>query len=619
MRRALAACGLVLTVVWLGVHPRAAGPVTYRLSFPSPEHHWMLVEATFPDIGSAPLDLRFSRSSPGRYALHDFVKNVYDVRAYDAEGREIAAAPTDAHGWRVERHGGAVRVSYKVFGDRVDGTYLAVDPTHAHVNMPAAIMFARGLDDRAAAITFVPPPGREHWQVATQLLPGDDPRQFIAPNLQYLMDSPAEFGAVSLRSFDLDGHTFRVAVHHDGTDADLDRFVTDVRTIVAEQRAIFGEYPAHEPGHYTFLADYLPYASGDGMEHRNSTVLTSPSAIRTDRPRLLATLSHEFFHNWNVERIRPRSLEPFDFESANVSGELWLAEGFTQYYGTLALARAGLEDLQATATTFAGVIGAVSPNPARLVRSAEAMSRMAVFTDGGRTVDRTNWASTYISYYPYGAAIALALDLTLRERSDGRVTLDEFMRAMWRQHGRPGGTRPGYVDRPYTLADVEQCLADVTGAPGFAREFLARYVTGHEAPDYETLLRHAGLLLRRLRPTAPWLGQVRIERGPRGARLEGATIPGTPLHDAGLDRGDEIVEVEGRRIETEDDLLHAVAGRAPGQAVRLRVADRGGAERAVTLTLAADPAFEVVPAEAAGRPLSAAQRAFRRHWLGSKQ
>src|SRR3984893_10307014 len=145
------------------------------------------------------------------------------------------------------------------------------------------------------------------------------------------MESPAEFGFVAIRQFAVGGRAFRFALHHAGTDAELDGFVRDVEKIVRKEGEIFGEYPAYEPGSYTFLADYLPNAAGDGMEHRDSTVMTSSGSIRSDRVELLDTVAHEFFHSWNVERIRPRSLEPFDFERANMSGELWLAEGFTQY------------------------------------------------------------------------------------------------------------------------------------------------------------------------------------------------------------------------------------------------------------------------------------------------
>ncbi len=302
-----------------------------------------------------------------------------------------------------------------------------------------------------------------------------------------------------------------------------------------------------------------------------------------------------------------------------MSGELWLAEGFNQYYGPLTLSRAGLADLASTASTFAELISSVTLSPAHLLRSAEEMSRLAPLTDGGRTIDRTNWSTTYISYYPFGGAIALALDLTLRQRFAGRVTLDDFMRAMWRVHGKPGGGRPGYVDRPYTLADAEARLAEVTGSADFARDFFARFIEGHEVADYEQLLEQAGLLLRRQRPGQAWIGALTFERGNRGARLDGPSVPGTPAYAAGLDRDDEILELAGHRTESEQRLADVLRRHKPGDTLALVLADRSGASRTTTITLAEDPAFGVVPAEAAGEALSAAQRTFRRQWLESHQ
>jgi predicted metalloprotease with PDZ domain len=426
--------------------------VAYRFSFPEPQHHWMAVEAEFTELPAAPLDLRMSRSSPGRYSIHDFAKNVYDVEAVDAGGRSLAVTRPDPHGWTVPEHGSAVTVRYKVFGDRVDGTYLAIDPTHAHMNMPASVMWARGLEDRPFRLVFARPAGTS-WQVATQLYPTSEPLEFTAPNLQYLMDSPVEFAPISMRQFTVDGRTFRFALHHTGTDAELDRFASDVQKIVTAEREVFRELPAYEPGFYTFIADYLPWANGDGMEHRNSTVLTSSSAISSNRAGLLGTVGHEFFHNWNMERIRARSLEPFDLERANMSGELWLGEGFTQYYGPLSLSRAGVVDFRETIDDLGELVRTTLLSPGRLVRSAEEMSRMAPFTDRGLAGDRTNFSNTYISYYPFGGAIALGLDLTLRERSDGRITLDDFMRAMWRAHGKPAAPRPTRTRWPTSSND----------------------------------------------------------------------------------------------------------------------------------------------------------------------
>jgi predicted metalloprotease with PDZ domain len=472
----------------------AAEPVAYRFSFPQPSQQWMQVDATFADLSEAPLQLRISRSSPGRYAIHDFAKNVYDVHAYGSSGRELRLERPDDAGWTVAAHPGSVTIKYKVYGNRLDGTYLAIDSSHAHINMPAAIMWARGLDDRPATLTFAPPAGSQ-WQVATQLHPGASATEFTAPNLQYLIDSPVEFGPIAIETFTIGPQTFRFAAHETGARTELQGFVKDVAKIVGQEQAIFGEFPAYEPGFYTFLADYLPYASSDGMEHRNSTVMTSPGSIANARADLLDTVAHEFFHSWNVERIRPRSLEPFDLDRTNPSGELWLAEGFTQYYGPLAMQRAGLAGIDPMARMFSFVLNSVGVQSGRLTRSAEEISRLGEFTD--RTdADPPGKNLDVVSYYQLGAAIALSLDLTLRERSLGKLSLDDFMREMWRRYGKPGGTREGYVDRPYTIADAEATLAAISGDAGFARDFFARYIQGRELADYSRLLMPAGFLVR---------------------------------------------------------------------------------------------------------------------------
>jgi predicted metalloprotease with PDZ domain len=605
---------------------RADAPVRYRLSFPEPQHHWMQVEASFADLGPGALELRMSRSSPGRYSLHDFAKNVYDVHATGADGRELPTVRPDPYGWNVGGHGGSATVKYKVYGDRVDGTYLGVDATHAHINMPSAIMWARGLDERPIAVTFEQPTGRR-WQVATQLHPSGRPHdsptsvpdrfEFTAPSLQYLMDSPSEFGPVAIRQFAAGARTFRVAVHHAGTDAELDGYVKDVEQIVRQAGAIYGEYPDYEPGSYTFLADYLPYASGDGMEHRNSTVVSSAASIASGRLRLLDTIAHEFFHCWNVERIRPQGVEPFDFDRANITDSLWLAEGFTQYYGPLVMQRAQLVDLASTARTFGELVEAVAQGPGRQVRSAVEMSHMASFIDGGRTIDRTNWTNTVISYYPFGGAIALALDLSLRERTGSRVSLDDFMRAMWRTYGKPGGAREGYVDHPYSLADAEATLAGVAGDRSFAREFFARYIEGREAADYGRLLARAGFTVRTRAAGRAWLGDLRLDSRP-GAHLAGLVAPGWPIYASGIDQDDELQRVDGQRIAGDADVDAVLQRHKPGDTVSIAFVDRGGAAKTATITLAEDPHVEVVPSESAGGSLSEAQKTFRSRWLGAK-
>lgn len=622
-RLACAASLVCATLVLLHLRPTVAHAqldatvapsITYRITVPEPQHHWMQVEVTFDQVPVGALELRMSRTSPGRYSVHDFAKNVYDVHVTGEHNEELQVTRPDPSGWLVPTHAPHVTVRYKVFGDRTDGTYLGIDTTHAHINMPAALMWARGLDARPLRLTLEPP-AHTDWTVATQWYPTADPYSFTAPNLAYAMDSPAELGPVSVRTFTQGGQTFRFAAHHLGTDQELSSLVADVEQIVDAERAIFRETPRYEPGSYTFIADYLPWANGDGMEHRNSTVVTSSGSIASQRSGLLDTVAHEYFHNWNVERIRPQSLEPFDLDRANMSGELWLAEGFTQYYGPLAQARAGVAPLSQTTTAMQALLRAVLVAPGRHVRSVVAMSQMAPFIDGGRPIDRTNWSNTVTSYYPFGGAIALGLDLTLRQRSHGTVTLDDFMRAMWREHGAPPSPRPGYVAHPYTLVDVEQRLAEVSGDAHFAQEFFSRFVYGQEAIDYAPLLEQAGFLLRPRAQELAWWGDVTFDsRG--GWRLQSAPSSDSPLYAAGLDVDDVIVRVDGAAVTSAPDVAVLLGRHTPGDRLRLDITGRGGVARVTTVTLSTSPDIELVPMESAGRPLTPAQRAFRLAWLG---
>jgi predicted metalloprotease with PDZ domain len=598
----------------------AQAPIAYQLSFSEREHRVMHVEVRFDDLPAGPLQLRMSRSSPGRYALHDFAKNVYDVEVADAAGMPLAVTRPNPHGWDVPTHGPTVLVRYQIFGDWIDGTYLSVDSTHAHINMPAALMWAEGLDMRPITVRFNVPSG-SGWRVATQLFPGTDPLSFTAPTLQYLMDSPSEVGTFSLRTFTVaDGArtpTFRIAAHHTGTDADLDALARDAEKIVREERAVYREFPAYENNTYTFIGDWVPWANGDAMEHRNSTIITGRGSISTDRADMLESIAHEFFHSWNVERIRPRSLEPFNLEDQNISGELWLAEGFTNYYGPLSLHRAGLTTLGQFTADMGSAINSVVTSPGRTVHTAEEMSQMAPFVDAATSVDRTNFDNTFISYYTWGSAIGLGLDLTLRVRSDGRLTLDDLMRALWQKFGKPGGRTIGYVDNPYTMEDVRRSLGEVAGDQGFADEFFRRYVQGHEVVDYEALLARAGLAWRRVAAGRPFLGLLHIQDGSGGARITAAVPLDSPAYKAGLDRDDLIVSVGNAAVRSAADFVRALETRKPGDVIPLAY-ERHGQRATTTITVDEDPRRELLPAEQIGATLTEAQRRFRDAWLSSQ-
>ncbi len=608
MRRfGLAATAMALVLAAAPAWAQQGPPVQYELSFDNAVHHEARITVTYRDVGPAPVRFEMSRASPGRYAIHEFAKNVYSVSAVDGAGRPLRVERTDPYGWTVPGHDGTVSLSYTLYADRGDGTYSQIDATHAHLNMPATLMWARGFGDRPALVRFRP--HAPDWKVATQLRPTDDPNAFYAPDFQYLMDSPAELSDHMVREWQVDDagapRTIRIAVHHAGSEAEADTFAEKAKKVVAEQVAVFGDVPDFDFGTYTFLADYVPHATGDGMEHRNSTYITDTRGLAEADYDQIGTLSHEFIHAWNVERLRPRELEPFDFSRANPTPSLWFAEGFTSYYGPLAIHRAGESTVDQFLAEMGGQLNYILNAPARQYGSPQEMSLRAPFTDAAASIDPTN-PNIFASYYPYGAVIAFALDLTLRGR--GEVTLDDYMRHMWRTHG--------VGERPYAPDDLKRGLAEVTGDPAFAEVFFASSVQGSDLPDFAPLLAQAGVVLRPRNAERAWVGPANVQATGAVVRLTGAPAPGTPLYVAGVERGDQLVSLGDRRIDSQAAWTEALTAARPGEQAELRFIQRG-AERTATLRFGPDPAIELVRVEAAGGQATPQQLAFREAWLGS--
>ena len=564
----------------------AQGSVEYEIGFENAVHHEATVDVRFSDVPSGMLELRMSRTSPGRYALHEFAKNVYDVEITDGSGRALEVERPNLHQWNVSGHNGTVHVRYTLFGDRGDGTYAQIDRTGALLNAPATYLWARQLLDRPVEVRFAPPRDLT-WSVATQLKPGSDALTFEAPNFAYLMDSPALLGDIAWREWDVTSagrtQTIRFALRHQGSDAALDDYVEMVKAVVREQTAIYGVLPEFDYGTYTFLAAYLPWVSGDGMEHRNSTVLTRVAELPRDAVSVLGTVAHEFFHAWNVERIRPRTLEPFDFEAANMSDALWLAEGFTSYYDDLSMARGGILDATAFGQRISGMVNGVVLQPGHRHRSPAEMSQNAPFVDAAVSIDPQNTRNIFISYYTWGSAIALALDLTLRDEFE--ITLDDFMRHLWAKYGEP------FV--PYTLDDVRVALGETTGSQGFADRFFERYMVGNELPDFERLLRAGGYELSDARPRAATL-RLSFRGSEEGVLVASRALQGTAAYAAGLEMGDIITAVDGQTVREASDLNRLLSARQPGDRVEVEWTTRTGTESA-TIELEADPTLRATP------------------------
>ena len=378
--------------------------------------------------------------------------------------------------------------------------------------------------------------------------------------------------------------------------------------MVAEQLAIFHEAPKFDYGTYTFIADYLPHVNGDGMEHRNSTILSSSRTLEKQAVRNLGTVSHEFFHAWNVERLRPKSLEPFDLENANMSAELWFAEGFTSYYGVLTLRRAKVTNLDRFSEQLGRWLNFVMNAPGRTFFSPVEMSRKAPFVDAARSIDPKNYGNTFISYYTYGAVTGLGLDLMLRKQFPG-LSLDNFMRTLWRKHGK--------TEIPYTNEDLRTALGETTGDVRFADQFFKNYIYGKDLVDFAALLGQAGLLLRKDDETAAWMGNTNFNYEDEKVTVSSSTRIGSPLYLAGVDRQDVILELGGKSFHNKEELDDLLKDYAPGDTAQIKF-EKNGVEQGVDLVFQANPTFEVVPFEHAEQSVTTEMLTFREEWLGKK-
>ena len=591
---------LLLTILTLCIYSICFSQTTtkYDISFDNAVHHEAQISVYFDNLEEKVLEVRMSRTSPGRYALHEFAKNVYNVKAYDENGNELSITRPNPHQWNVSGHNGTVRFEYTLFANRGDGTYSQVDETHAHLNMPATFAWARSYEHRPIEITFNTD-FDQNWKVATQLKQLEGNR-YHAPDLDYFLDSPVEIADFHLREKEVDGQNIRMVLHTHASNDEVDDYFENVIAIVNRQRDVFGKLPAFDYGEYTFLNCYMPNASGDGMEHRNSTIVTGSKSMDQELGNYrISTIAHEFFHVWNVERIRPASLEPFDFEEANMSGELWFAEGFTSYYTNLTLVRAGIISEKDYVEGLAGGINYVSNSPGRNYHNPIEMSYQAPFVDAARSVDPTNRENTFISYYTYGSVLGLALDLSLRNEAND-LNLDEFMRLVWDKYGRD--------EIPYTVRDIRDALSEYAGDE-FSNDFFSRYIYDSKLPDYQQLLETAGVSLEKANADKAVLGtSIAIENGV--GKLRTNAIVDSPIYDAGINRNDNIISIDGVLLSEVESVDEILSTHKPGDRIDI-LFNRMGEEYTVEVVLAEDPTIQTELDQTA----SSAQLQTRGSWL----
>lgn len=580
----------------------------YEISFENAVHHEAEVKITFPEIEANTLTVRMSRTSPGRYALHEFAKNVYDFKAKDSQGQLLEVLRPNPYAWQITGHDGSVTISYTLFADRGDGTYAQIDETHAHLNIPATFMYAPDYASRSIEVDFRVRSDL-NWKVATQL-PLISGTKYSAPNLNYFMDSPTEISNYNLKEFEVESaskkQTIQLVLHHNGSQEETDTYFNSVKKVVLAEREVYGELPAFDYGTYTFLACYIPNASGDGMEHRNSTILTSTRSLAEGgMERNIGTVSHEFFHAWNVERIRPKSLKPFDFEEANMSGALWFAEGFTSYYTNLILCRAGLITSEKYVAGLSGTFNYVWNSPARQFFNPIEMSYQAPFVDAATSVDPVNRTNTFISYYSYGSMLGLALDLSLRENG---LNLDDYMKLVWQSYGKN--------EKAYIIEDLHKTLNNYAGK-GFGDNFFTSFIYKSEMPNYESIFQSVGIVLKQ-NSEVPYFGaSISIDDNSNGMIRGGLKIS-SPAYKANLSKGDIIKTINGSPLSSENSFDNYISNLAIGDSLQI-IFDRFGMEKSTTVVLEGNPKYAITLMEKENAKPTKEMLENRMDWLKSPQ
>ena len=550
---------------------------TYEISFENAVHHEAKIKATFPNIKTGELTVRMSRTSPGRYALHEFAKNVYSFKATNSKGEALEIERKDPYSWTLSGHDGTVNIEYLLYANRADGTYAQVDETHAHLNIPATFMYSESLEHRPIKVKFDVRKDL-NWKIATQLEKLSE-TEYTAPDLYYFMDSPVEISDFQFKEFEHQGEKIQFVLHHPGTDAEFNEYFEQVKQIVIQEAAVFSELPDYDFGRYTFLACYMPNVNGDGMEHRNSTVLTDTESLKDGGMKgNIGTVAHEFFHGWNVERIRPADLEPFSFSEVNMSKGLWFAEGFTSYYTGLILCRAKVNSEKEYIEGLAGTFNYVWNSPATEYFNPMEMSMQAPFVDAATSVDPVNRENTFISYYSYGSILGLALDLSLRQED---LNLDDFMKLMWQKFGKS--------EVAYDVEDIEETLKEYAGKE-FAEKFFSEHIYASDMPDYKSLLETVGVDLKQS-SEENYFG-ASFKNADNGIEVSRNTFKNSPAYKAGIDNGDLITAIDGEKI-TSVDQFNELLKNSEKQASLKVTFERYGKEKTSELQLTNNPEYKI--------------------------
>jgi len=527
--------------------------IAYTVSMSKPATHLLEVEMRLkwqqmPDQA----ELKMPVWTPGSYLVREYARHVQDFSVKDATGKALGWRKVNKNTWQVDSKGaGEIIATYRVYSNELTVRTNELNDEHAFWNNGALLMFPKDQLKTASTVKVVPVNG---WKVATGLpkVAGQD-NTFRAENFDVLYDSPFEVSNFTEITFNVQGKPHRYVITGEGN-YDLKALARDTTKIVEECYKIFGELPYDD---YTFIVNLR---GGGGLEHLNSTALQwqrfgfKPAARYKG---FLGLVAHEYFHAFNVKRIRPDALGPFDYENENYTKLLWVAEGGTEYYSNLLLRRAGLISDKEFLNQKAGAFTDLASRPGRFETSLEEASMDAWIKYYRQDENSVN---NQISYYDKGEIVNMMLDVAIRTASNGAKSLDDVMRHLYSEYYKKG--------RNYTPEDFQKVSETMAGKS--LDEFFSKYVRGESEIDYDGILAGVGLSV-----SSSQAGKNRAYIGADTAeengRLTVRSVPaGTPAYDQGLNTGDQIVAIDGYRATTQF-LQSYLNEKKPGDTVRLTV------------------------------------------------
>lgn len=547
--------------------------IAYTISMSRPATHLIEVEMRVAwDKMPDKLEVKIPVWTPGSYLIREYARHVQDFAVKNASGADVAWEKTNKNTWAVETKGAKqIVATYRVYANELTVRTNELNDEHAFWNNAATLMFVKDQLKVPSTVT-VRPFGT--WKVATGLPKvNGQPNKFRAENFDVLYDSPFEVSDFKEVSFDVQGKPHRIVFSGEGN-YDMQRSAEDFAKIVEETAKIFGEIPYND---YTFIVNLR---GGGGLEHLNSTALQiNRFGFKPDSryKGFLGLVAHEFFHAYNVKRIRPDALGPFDYENENYTKLLWVAEGGTEYYSNLIMRRAGfITDKEYLSDRAAGLKQLIE-RPGRNETSVEEASFDAWIKYYRQDENSVN---NQISYYDKGELVNMMLDITIRGASGGAKSLDDVMRHLYNEFYKKG--------KNFTPADYQKVSEMMAGKS--LDDFFTKYVRGTDDFDVDAIVGPLGLDLK--------IADVNSNRAYIGAdlaedqgRLTIRSVPaGTPAYEQGLNSGDQIIAVDGYRA-SQTFLQSYIGEKKPGDTIRLTVF-RFDKLREMPLKLGANPRKE---------------------------